>query len=111
MLMADTVLIYADGHRAFKIDLSHSPTTVAELVLQAKMLRPGVPSSAATLSAYKEDRRARQRQPTHTPLPPPPAPPSSSAPHPSRQSLATLMATEAATTTQGVKQRLRGSRS
>ena len=59
VLMADTVLIYAEGHRAFKIDLSHAPTTVAELVSQAKMLRPGAPASTATLQAYKEDRRTR----------------------------------------------------
>ena len=57
VLMADTVLIYAEGHRAFKIDLSHAPTTVAELVSQAKMLQPGAPASAAMLQAYKEDRR------------------------------------------------------
>ena len=59
VLMADTVLIYAEGHRAFKIDLSHAPTTVAELVSQAKMLQPGAPASAAMLQAYKEDRRTR----------------------------------------------------
>ena len=38
VLMADTVLIYAEGHHAFKINLSHAPTTVTELLSEAKML-------------------------------------------------------------------------
>ena len=72
MLSADSVLIYSAGHRAFKIDLSFSPDTVAELAKQARMLLPNQPNSVATLEAYKEDhRRAQQRASVQ--LPPPPA--------------------------------------
>ena len=74
LLSSDCVLIYSAGHSAFKIDLSFSPDTVAELARQARMLLPNQPTSVATLEAYKEDcRRAQQR--TSVQLPPPPAAP------------------------------------
>ena len=72
VLSADSVLIYSAGHRAFKIDLSFSPDTVAELAKQARMLLPNQPNSVATLEAYKEDRR-RAQQRASVQLPPPPA--------------------------------------
>ena len=66
------MLIYSAGHRAFKIDLSFSPDTVAELARQARILLPNQPTSVATLEAYKEDRR-RAQQRASVQLPPPPA--------------------------------------
>ena len=66
------MLIYSAGHRAFKIDLSFSPDTVAELAKQARMLLPNQPNTVAALEAYKEDRR-RAQQWASAQLPPPPA--------------------------------------
>ena len=56
--MADEAIIYVDGHRGFKINLAHSPSTVMELIKQAKMLIPNDPNSVAVLEAYREARRA-----------------------------------------------------
>ena len=56
--MADEAIIYVDGHRGFKINLAHSPSTVMELIKQAKMLIPNDPNSVAVLEAYREACRA-----------------------------------------------------
>ena len=60
--MADTVLIYTQGHpRGFKISLSLGEHTVRELLKQVQMLIPDNLASAATLAAYKESRHPTQK--------------------------------------------------
>ena len=51
VLAADQVLIYAAGHKAFRIDLSLSHETVQSLVQQALILKPGDPAPAQALAA------------------------------------------------------------
>ena len=40
VLMADQVIIYAEGHQGFKIDLNLGRDTVCHLLKQALMLKP-----------------------------------------------------------------------
>ena len=67
VLAADQVLIYAAGHKAFRIDLSLSRETVQSLVQQALILKPGDPASAQALAAYKLN--IHPQRPTQLPQP------------------------------------------
>ena len=57
VIMADTVLIYTQGHpRGFKISLSLGEPIVQELLKQVQMLIPDNPAHVAYLAAYKKYR-------------------------------------------------------